>query len=248
MKYLYFFGIINGNMLPKRLVIILLLSVATSSMYQGELYAAPSNGTRFPSKGSLEAGYEYNVILRRSIERSYGNLKSGNHFYTVSMGIYDWLSFDGKAGVGTVIQKGGGHLPKIDYNAGFAGGYGFRIKAFDDEKRGIRVILGAQHICVHPQVRSIDDDKYESILDDWQVSGLVSKSFKFLTTYAGIKGSDCEIIYNINNHDKKRRYSRYHIGLITGLELYLFNDKIRANIEARFFDETAFSTAVCYLF
>ena len=227
---------------------LFILFIVISLVYQEELYAASSHGTRFPPKGGIEVGYEYNVIFRRPLDRSYGNLKSGNHLCIVSLGIYDWLSLDGKIGMGNVLHKGGKHLPKIDYNAGFAGGYGFRIKAFDNAWCGIRVILGAQHISVHPQDRSIEDDTYDSFLDDWQVSGLLSKSFKFLTTYAGIKGSDCEIVYNINKHDKKRRYSQYHIGFITGLDLYLFNDKIRANVEARFLDETAFSTAVCYLF
>jgi hypothetical protein len=213
-----------------------------------ELFAASSNGTSLPSKGKVEVGYEYNVMFKRSLDRSYGNLKTQNHFYTVSLGIFDWLSLHGKIGCGDVIQKGGIHLPKIEYNAGFAGGYGFRIKLFHHPQSKVSIILGAQHISVHPQDRSIDDDKYESFLDDWQISGIASKRFKNLAPYIGIKASDCEIVYNINKHDKKRRYSKNHIGFICGSDFFLFDDKVRINVEARFFDETALSTAIAYSF
>ena len=232
----------------KRLFIITLLFIAICFGQAGELCAAPSNGSRLPPKGSREMGYEYNVMFRRALDRSYGNLASQNHFYTISFGIFDWLCLDGKIGFGDVRQKGGIHLPKIEYNTGFGGGYGFRIKAFDNERWGVRIILGAQHTSVHPRDRSVDDDKYESFLDDWQICGLVSKSFNFLTAYLGMKVSDCEIVYKINKHDKKRRYSGQHIGLVSGLDLFLFKDRVRINVEARFFDETAFSTSIGYLF
>lgn len=227
---------------------LLIVYIALVLNPPGVTWAAPSNGTRFPAKGMVELGYEYDVMFKRPLARSYGDLNNQSHFYTATFGVSDWLSLDGKIGLGYVTQKGGNHLPTLEYNTGFAGGYGFRIKAFDYSKLGLRIILGAQHISVHPHDRSIDNDKYESFLDDWQISGLAAKDFKFLTVYTGIKGSDCEIVYKLNKQDKKRRFSEQHIGLITGLELYLFDNKARVNAEARFFDETAFSTSVSYLF
>ncbi len=213
-----------------------------------ELSAASSNGTRLPPKRSVELGYEYNTIFKRRLDRSYGDLKSQNHFYTASFGVCDWLSLDGKVGIGDVTQKGSSHLPKLEYDTSFAGGYGLRLRVFEYKRYGIRAIAGFQHISVHPQDRSIDDDKYESFLDDWQVSGLVAKDFKFLTLYAGLKGSDCEIVYKLNKHDKKRRFSEYHIGLASGAEIYLFDNKARLSVEGRFFDETALSASASYLF
>ena len=197
----------------------------------------------------LECGYEYSALFKRPLSRSYGNLRSFNHFFIASFGICDWFSLDGKIGLGDVRQKGGIHLPKLEYNTSFAGGYGFRIKLIDYKKTGTRLIAGAQHVCVHPQARSIDDDKYTfPILDDWQVSAIVSQRIKFVDAYAGLKLSDCEMIYSINKHDRKRRFSRKHLGFVFGSDIYLFEDKVRINIEARFFDETAFSTAAAYLF
>ncbi|MDD5495651.1 MAG: hypothetical protein PHP46_00955 [Candidatus Omnitrophica bacterium] len=234
-------------MIAKNLVIaVLFLTVTLAGL--AELTAAPSNGTRFPPARKVELGYEYNAMFERPLDRSYGELKTQDHFYTVSFGVSDWFSLDGKIGIGDVTASANDHLPRLEYNTGFAGGYGFRIKAFDYKRWGIRLITGFQHISVHPQDRSADDDKYECFLDDWQVSGIVAKDWRSVTAYVGMKGSDCEIVYKLNKHDKKRRYSKEHLGLITGLELYFFDNKARVNLEGRFFDETALSAAVSYLF
>lgn len=231
----------------KKIAKISILCVALSIGFLEGLYAAPSNGTRFPPKGKIESGYQYNVMFERPLSRSFGDLKTQNNFYTLSFGVFDWLSVDGEAGLGDTIEKGG-KLPTLEYNTGFAGGYGFRMRVFKNDQWGLRAILGGQHICVHPQVRSIDNDKYEAILDDWQVSAIIAKDFKFITVYTGIKGSDCQIIYKLNKHDRKRVSSDSYIGLIIGAELYLFDGKARINIEGRFFDETALSTSVSWLF
>ncbi len=211
------------------------------------LWAAPSNGARFPPNGKIESGYEYNTIFERPLARSFGDLESQNNFYTLSFGVFDWLVVDGKAGIGDIIESDG-KLPKLKYNTGFAGGYGFRVRVFANEEWGLRAILGGQHISVHSQDRSIDNDKYEAFLDDWQISALIAKDFKYLTLYTGMKGSDCQIVYKLNKHDKKRVSSGSHVGLITGAELYLFDGKARIGAEGRFFDETALSASASWLF
>lgn len=231
-----------------KLLTTIILCLAAPFYFLDIVHAAPSNGTRIPAKGRVELGYEYSMIYKRPLDNSYGNLKSECNFYTATFGAFDWLALDGKIGMGNVTQKGGVHLPKIEYDTGFAGGYGFRIKAFTYRPWDLRMILGAEHISVHPQLRSVNDEKYTSFLDDWQVSWLVAKDLKHLTVYTGIKGSDCEIVYKINGNDKRRRFSKDHLGLIAGLEAYLFKDNARIGAEGRFFDETAFSASVSYLF
>lgn len=230
-----------------KIIKISILCAALSIGFLDGLWAAPSNGTRFPPKGKIESGYEYNAMFERPLRRSFGDLKTQNNFYTLSLGVFDWLSVDGKVGLGDVTEKDG-KLPTLEYNTGFAGGYGFRMRVFTNELWGLRAILGGQHICVHPQVRSIDNDKYEAILDDWQGSAIIAKDFKFSAIYIGISGSDCQIIYKLNKHDKKRVSSDSYIGLITGAELYLFDGKTRISAEGRFFSETALSTSASWLF
>lgn len=231
-----------------RIALTLSLIIALFLGQPQALQAAPSNGTRFPPAKEVELGYEYDMMFKRVLNRSYGDLKNENHFYTASFGVFDWLSLDGKIGIGDARLRDSSRLPALDLNTGFSGGYGFRIMAFEHKKIGARLIVGCQHISVHPQDRSAGDDKYESFIDDWQVSGLIAKDFKNFTAYTGIKGSDCEFVYKINKRDKKRRYSETHVGLITGLELYLFDNKLKAAVEGRFFDETALSASVSYLF
>ncbi len=64
-----------------------------------------------------------------------------------------------------------------------------------------------------------------------------------------MKGSDGQIIYKVNHGAKKRVSSDRHLGLITGVELYLMSDKkARLSAEGRFFDETALTASVSYLF
>lgn len=232
----------------KDIVRIFILCLALCAALPELSHAAPSNGTRLPPQKRFEWGYEYNSMFKDRLSHDFGYLQTQDHFITLACGVTDWFSIDGKIGFGDVTQKNG-KLPGLDYNTSFAGGYGFRFRVFQYDRWALRGIVGFQHICVHPWARSIDDDKYESILDDWQGSALLAKDFKFVTLYAGMKGSDCQIIYTINKHDRKRVSSDRHLGLITGIELYLFSDKkTRFVAEGRFFDETALTASLSYLF
>jgi len=230
--------------MTKLTTIALIVSFACA----GTVFAASSNGTRILDRGKIEAGYEYNNMFRRPLDRSYGSMSTADNFFILSVGVFDWLTLDGKIGLGDEMVKGGIHLPKLQFSTGFAGGYGFKVKFFEHDGTGLRILAGAQHICVHPQARNVNGNKYETILDDWQVSGLVTRKFRYLTPYLGMKLSDCEFIISVNEHDKKRRYSLNHIGFIFGSDFWICKDKIRLNVEGRLFDENAFSTAVAYMF
>lgn len=213
-----------------------------------EAYPAPSNGAKLPPKGQSEIGCEYNLMQMRPLRRSYGEVRTEDYFLTFSFGIFDWLSLDGKLGTGDLRQKGGIHFPKIEYNTGFAGGYGFRIKGWEDKTQRLSAIFGFQHISVHPRDKYEDADKYEIFLDDWQLSALLAKDFAHFSAYTGIKTSDCQMVYKINELNKKRRYSKQHIGIVTGVSFDLFEQKTRLTLEGRFIDETAFSFNLAYLF
>ncbi|MDD4956316.1 MAG: hypothetical protein PHH49_05920 [Candidatus Omnitrophica bacterium] len=223
----------------------LLISLA---FFPATTEACPSNGSHLVPKGRAEAGIEYNIMYRRDIERSYGELRTQDLFYTVSLGIFDWLALDGKIGIGDIRHRNSPVLPDLEYRTAFAGGYGFRAELFRHRPSGIRIIGGAQHISVHPQDTTNGNNKYESFLDDWQVSALVVKDLRYASLYAGGKLSDCEIVYKTNKHDKKRRFSEDHVGFIGGMDICLPGDRLRLNAELRLFDETAFSTGISYSF
>jgi len=56
------------------------------------------------------------------------------------------------------------------------------------------------------------------------------------------------MVYKRNDADFKKVHSKDHIGFVCGADLQFLKDKLRLNIEGRFFDETAFSVNVSYVF
>jgi len=232
--------------------IILVLFIIFASA--GKTFAAPTNGVRMPPQGRVEAGYEYNQMSSRLLRHdTYGRIATRDHFATLSVGLFDWLTIDGKAGNGDVTHKNGIYAPDLAYGGAFVGGYGIRLKMFDLKPSEVFSVLSAQHISIHPKDKLINGVKYQACVDEWQLSLSIAKRFRFgeiaqAMPYAGIKGSDAEIVYDMNNNDEQRRYSRYNVGFLFGSDILFFDDKLRINIEARFFDETAFSTGISWLF
>ena len=241
--------ITKGKEVRKNIYLILIFAVVLTFLSVNEASATSTYGPNMPRKRGHDAGIEGQVLLKRLLRKDYGEVSNVDYFITVSYGVTDWLCIDGKIGIGNVTHKNEIYIPKVDYKYGFAGGYGFRIKLLDHATSGIRVILGGHHISVHPQKETAgNNDKYEACLDDWQGSIIVAKDFKAVTPYVGIKGSDAEIVYEQNDEYATRRYSRYHLGVVAGSDIFLFDRKIKVNVETRFVDETAISTGVSYRF
>jgi hypothetical protein len=92
----------------------------------------------------------------------------------------------------------------------------------------------------------VNSDKHEAILDDWQISLLVSKAIGKITPYLGVKWSRVDYIHKMNEV-RKRRMSDLtkSVGCVLGLDIP-FNEKTYLNLEAHFVDEQAFSIALLY--
>ncbi|MFH1046048.1 MAG: hypothetical protein V1727_03700 [Candidatus Omnitrophota bacterium] len=234
-------------MCKKPLPVITILAVLFLS-WPKSCYTAPSNGSHLPPKGHTEAGLEYRRTQERQLRHSHGTLRSNNYFYTISIGVLDWLALDGKIGAGDILHKGGPLDPYINYQTGFAGGYGFRIKALEDKEKALRLITGFQHISVHPQDERANTYKSEAVMDDWQWTTLLVKDCAHFSAYIGAKFSDGQIVFRVNEGDPKRFYSRHHAGVVGGIDFYLFEDRVRLNLEGLFIDETAFSATITYLY
>lgn len=209
-------------------------------------YAAPTYGTEMPEKGKIISGYQYNTIFNHELSGSYGKVGSVQHFYDISYGVYDWLCVDGKAGTGDLVQRGGSH-PRVYYGYDFAGGYGFRLLVLDDAKNKVKVAVGFHHISVHPANGSVDGSKYESFLDDWQCSIVSSKRVGRFTPFLGGKASRLDLVYKVNEIDRKRRAPRYYFGAVVGCDARLA-ENVSVRVEGHFIDETSLSTGVYYKF
>ena len=209
------------------LSLILILCFASSS------YAAPAYGTNMPGKNKFSARLESYTLFKRYLENDYGKLRSQQQFFGLSYGILNWLSIDLKAGGGNIKQRPTG-ADEIDYATNFAGGYGFRLKFYDQKK--IKGVFGFQHISVHPKTAQVGPVDQKAILDDWQVSLLGSYDLGKAVPYLGTRWSRMDYIHKVNG-DRKRIMSDLgkSIGLIVGVDIPV-TEKFWVGLEGQFFD------------
>ena len=200
-------------------------------------YTAPCYGTKMPQRNEYFGGFQTHVIFEEELENGFGTIRSRQHFFQISYGVYDWLSIDLKGGAGNIKQHPVGS-DEIDYPSSFAGGYGFRIKFYDQNK--IKAVFGFQHISVHPRsVRINNGQRNMAILDDWQVSLLASYDFLKFTPYLGAKFSRVDYIHWVVGNRKRRMSDLTKtLGLAFGLDLTL-TEKTWLNLEGQFLDGEA---------
>jgi len=209
------------------------------------ILACPIEGPNMPNKGRWKTGLQTNVMFDKEMKNPQGEVKSSQYFLTASFGFTDWLCFDGKAGIGGItfdIKDS----QKIQYPVNLAGGYGGRIKLYEDNKNDIKCILGLHHISVHPHSTKINDVKHEAVMDEWQVSLLAAKKIFKLTPYIAGKFSKIFLIRKVDGA-RKRIKPEDDWGLVVGSDLDI-SESARLNVEGRFFDETSFSAGFNYAF
>ena len=191
-------------------------------------------------------GAEYNFIIDRNLDNEEGGTIGKRFFLTTSYGIFSWFSFDGKIGVGDVDwDRNNGD--DLSYRTNFAGGYGFRIRGYENKKYGVKSVVGFQHISAHPEAKNQGGDKNEAIIDDWQGSALVSKDMEAFVPYLGARYGTLDFIKKTNEADRKRIKSEKKIGLIIGLDYWL-NKTTKMNIEGAFLDGEEFSVGISHDF
>jgi hypothetical protein len=208
-------------------------------------YAAPCYGTRMPERNSLFSGFQTHSILKRYLENQQGELRSLQHFWLISYGVFDWLCIDLKGGAGNIKQHPLAS-DEVDYASSFNGGYGFRLKLYDH--KNTKMVFGFQHISVHPRKTHLNGTKHKAVLDDWQVSFLVSQEISKFTPYVGTKWSRVDYIHWVQE-DRKRVMSDLtkDIGFVFGLDFDI-TEKIWLNLEGQFFDTEAVALSVNFSF
>lgn len=208
-------------------------------------YAASCYGTNLPKKKEFHAGVETHSIFKRYLENSRGKLRSMQHFLLLSYGAFDWLSIDLKGGAGNIKQRPM-TSDEVDYESNFAGGYGYRLKLYD--QHDIRMVFGFQHISVHPKSTHLGNVKNRAILDDWQYSFLVSRNIMKTTPYIGTRWSRVDYIHTAAG-ERKRVMSDLTkaIGVIAGWDIPL-SEKCWINLEGQFLDAEAVAVSVNFKF
>lgn len=212
--------------------IFLFLCSLAIFLYSQVSYGAPCYGTHVPKEKQWIFGLQGNFLLDRNLKDGQGGTSGNRYFLTCSLGLLDWICFDGKIGVGDTAWHNS-NPGNLHYNAGFAGGYGFRIKGYENKKLGIKTVAGFQHISVHPPTADIGNDKHRVIIDDWQGSVLISKDMGNLAPYFGTRYGTVDFIKWVNEQDRKRIKSDKMWGAVVGMD-YLLTKDIRLNIEGDF--------------
>jgi hypothetical protein len=207
------------------------------------LYAAPSFGTRMAPKGHWRNGVEYNCVLQRDAEHdAQGRSASNQYFLNTSYSLFEWLSFDFKLGMGDANWKDG-EYGDIYFSPAFAGGYGFRVKCYENKDYGLRLVAGFQHISVHPKTAHLNS-RVNMIVDDWQWSALVSKDIGKFTPYVGARYSRCDLIRRLGDWgDRKCIKPKNIAGIIIGND-FKFNDQTSLNTEVRLINDLSFSVGI----
>lgn len=205
--------------------------------------AAPSYGPDMPGKKQWDAGYEQYVIFKKNCNRSVRHLRSIQYYANMSFGINKLVCIDGKLGIGNISYRPE-NKERLDMNTGFAGGYGLRVKCYDSND--LKVVCAFHHISVHPEKRSVNDDQYKLINDDWELTGIISKKLGRFNAYCGPKFSYNYVSKAENDYSKRIKPKNY-IGVLAGLDFNL-NEKLRFNTEAGFGNETSMSAGFNYRF
>ena len=207
-------------------------------------HAAPIYGSKMPKQKQVFLGLQSYSVFNRNLDKDYGKLRSQQEFLLISYGVYDWLSLDLKGGFGDIKQRG--TAQDIDYSTALAGGYGFRLRLYEQEQT--KVIFGFQHISVHPHSLWVGALRNKAVLDDWQFSALVSHDFKHFTPYIGTRWSWMNEIHWVD-HTRKMEKSDLGegVGLIIGMDLPL-SKKVWFNVEGQFFDATAVAGSINFAF
>lgn len=222
-----------------------LLSIILTLCIISYAYAAPCYGTKLPQKKQFFIGAESYSILKRYLKDDFGKLRSQQEFFLLSYGVLDWLSLDLKGGAGLIKQHPAGS-DELDYPVFLGGGYGFRLKLYDE--KNTKAVFGFQHISIHPKTIRVEGVKHKAVLDDWQFSGLVSYDFKRLTPYLGARWSRLDYIHWTNKFRKRVKSDlSKSAGLIVGANVPL-TERVWFNLEGSILDSEALTFSVNYSF
>lgn len=236
-------GVAGGGGMPKRFSYFFIVAISIF-LFSQHCYAAPAYGTHMPEDKHWIGGIECDFTIDRNLDNDQGGTEVCKYFFTLSYGLFSWLSLDGKIGAGGVKWHRSGS-DSIDYDTNFAGAYGFRIKGYENKKWGVKGVVGFQHISVHPDPENQTNIKHETIIDDWQGSAIISKDIGSFVPYIGARYGSLDFIKWENEKDRKRIQSEKYYGLIVGLDYWL-SDRIKINAEGNFIDGEEVALGISY--
>jgi len=225
--------------------ITLLLSLVFFFGLLSSTYAAPCYGTKLPQKFKIFMGIQSYSVFKRYLENGNGKLRSQQELLLLSYGLLNWLSIDLKGGSGYIKQHPFRN-DELDYPAFLGGGYGFRLKFY--EQGNTKMVFGFQHISIHPYTISVEGVKHKAVSDDWQFSLLASYAFSRVTPYIGTRWSRMDYIHWVDSNRKRERSDlTKSVGIIAGVDIPM-NERVWITIEGSLLDAEAVAISATMAF
>jgi len=221
---------------------IFIITMGLILYFFNQALAAPCYGTHMPEKKKISLGLEYNFVIKRDFQHDNGRVKNPDQFFTLSYGLFDWLSIDLKGGSGKITYKDSQYGDE-EFSTSFSGAYGFRVRLYENSEKKIKIVAGFQHISVHPRSVDTPAGRYKVVVDEWQGSVLGSAAFRQFTPYFGVKYGTYDLIRWIDDANRKRYKSEDNLGLVTGLDFNI-SKNLRLNTEFGFLDGQAASVSL----
>jgi outer membrane protein W len=240
--------------------------------------AASIGGAETQGKGKLGMGFDFSYLNRDINFKSADNLPANysykdveidrgyQGFIKTSYGVLDNLDIYVKLGVANYKDK----LKQYDGNAEYADivvnsqtgfAYGFGIKGTYELKDNWLVGCDMQYLTSKQEQKTrctlvssgeeISAKYKKQIMSEWHVSPYVAKRLGKFVPYLGVSYSDFlekEKKPTIDSWADNVKYkAKYNVGTFVGID-FKMSDKWKLNLEGRFIDETAVSTAATYKF
>ncbi len=202
--------------------------------------AIPAEGTVFPEKDQWIGGLQLNNIQRRDFNKVPGGGSTVQYFVRASYGLTECFSLDGKLGLGDIIFDRE-NASRLEYQTGFAGGYGFRYLISDDPD-GFTSVFGFQHISIHPMDVLLNGSKYEAVWDEWQGTLLFGHVLGASRVYAGPQYTTTQLKYKVDGNKQRLKVEDFW-GAVLGADIELPQD-FYLNLEVRFPAEQGFNIGI----
>lgn len=184
-----------------------------------KVWSAPAYGTKMPANGKVFGGLQTYQILDRELEGG-SSFESAQYFALLSYGVFDWLSLDLKGGIGNADWQAE-NFSNASFSTFLAGGYGFRVRLYENQEQNTKFVFGFQHISDHPYSIDRDNDSrgehFKVVVDDWQFSLLGSYQIQPVTVYAGGRWDRMDLITWVDS-ERNRIKPEDRWGAIAGFD------------------------------
>lgn len=243
----------------KRILVVLGIVFGYTLIVECASVGAPSF---LPERGRYIMAVEYNSVNGRDLsDATLGSLlldTEGKHYVgKVIYGLSDRISIVGKLASSELQLYDQNASSTYNHNSDLGWGLGFRAILYEDLDLGLSLGTGAQYFTFEPKATSAgrtaewtewDASIYMSIVNIVSEAKSLVEPFLLTSTafHAGFRASDASVDWT-SGFSSGTLDSDTNFGYFAGFD-FVFSDNYILGFEARFSDETAFTTVLGFKF